>query len=127
MTATQITHPSAEAEVPLRDWWAQREKNRLSVETECCVFGLPRGARTEPGYDAVRILTTDIEDLSHWLEVRGGTVTVTNAGDGIQVWTLRTATEAELPKFPAVTVLVSVLVPADEQMMPEIRAAVVSS
>ncbi|NUU22813.1 MAG: hypothetical protein HOV68_15070 [Streptomycetaceae bacterium] len=100
------------------------ERNRLSVETECNVYGLPAGARMEAAPDAVRILATDVETLGHWLEVRGGTITVTQAGDGVQVWTLRTATEAELPKFPPVTVLVSVLVTDDEQMMPEIRQAV---
>lgn len=100
------------------------ERNRLVVETECNVYGLPAGARMEPGPDAVRILATDVETLGHWLEVRGGTITVAQAGDGVQVWTLRTATEAELPKFPPVTVLVSVLVTDDEQMMPELRAAV---
>jgi hypothetical protein len=78
----------------------------------------------EAAPDAVRILATDVETLAHWLEVRGGTITVARAGDGVQVWTLRTATEAELPKFPPVTVLVSVLVTDDEQMMPEIRQAV---
>jgi hypothetical protein len=100
------------------------ERNRLSVETECNVYGLPAGARMEASPDAVRILATDVETLAHWLEVRGGTITVQRAGDGVQVWTLRTATEAELPKFPPVTVLVSVLVTDDEQMMPEIRQAV---
>ncbi|MGW7495416.1 hypothetical protein ACWGKA_14090 [Streptomyces luteogriseus] len=100
------------------------ERNRLSVETECNVYGLPAGARMEAAPDAVRILATDVETLGHWLEVRGGTITVTQAGDGVQVWTLRTSTEAELPKFPPVTVLVSVLVTDDEQMMPEIRQAV---
>jgi hypothetical protein len=100
------------------------ERNRLTVETECNVYGLPAGARLESSPDAVRILATDVETLAHWLEVRGGTITVAQAGDGVQVWTLRTATEAELPKFPPVTVLVSVLVTDDEQMMPEIRQAV---
>ncbi|MFB8772156.1 hypothetical protein [Streptomyces broussonetiae] len=100
------------------------ERNRLTVETECNVYGLPRGARMEAAPDGVRILATDVETLGHWLEVRDGTVTVVQAGDGVQVWTLRTATEAELPKFPPVTVLVSVLVTDDEQMMPEIRNAV---
>ncbi len=100
------------------------ERNRLAVETECNVYGLPSGARMEPGPDAVRILATDVETLGHWLEVRGGTVTVARVGDGMQVWTLHTATEAELPKFPPVTVLVSVLVTDDEQMMPEIFQAV---
>ncbi|MFI2632571.1 hypothetical protein ACH5A2_19565 [Streptomyces collinus] len=100
------------------------ESNRLSVETECNVYGLPAGARMEAAPDAVRILATDVGTLGHWLEVRGGTITVQQAGDGVQVWTLRTATEAELPKFPPVTVLVSVLVTDDEQMMPEIRQAV---
>lgn len=100
------------------------ERNRLSVETECNVYGLPAGARMEPSPDAVRILAIDVETLAHWLEVRGGTITVKQAGDGVQVWTLRTATEAELPKFPPVTVLVSVLVTDDEQMMPELRQAV---
>jgi len=101
-----------------------REDNRLAVETERNVYSLPGGARMEPSPDAVRILATDVETLGHWLEARGGSVTVAQAGDGVQVWTLRTATEAELPKFPPVTVLVSVLVTDDEQMMPEIRAAV---
>lgn len=100
------------------------ERNRIAVETECNVYGLPAGARMEPSPDVVRILATDVEALGHWLEVRGGTITVARAGDGVQVWTLRTATEAELPKFPPVTVLVSVLVTDDEQMMPELRQAV---
>ncbi|MFE3031513.1 hypothetical protein ACFXKY_07680 [Streptomyces canus] len=100
------------------------ESNRLSVETECNVYGLPAGARMEAAPDVVRILATDVDTLAHWLDVRGGSVTVTHVGDGVQVWTLRTATEAELPKFPPVTVLVSVLVTDDEQMMPEIRQAV---
>jgi len=103
------------------------ESNRLSVETEYCVYSLPKGARMEPAPDAVRILTTNVDDLAVWLEVRGGTVTVARAGDGVQVWTLRTATEAELPKYPAVTVLVSVLVTDDEPMMPELRDALVVS
>ncbi|WP_432138965.1 hypothetical protein [Streptomyces sp. bgisy154] len=99
------------------------ERNRLSVETECNVYGLPAGARMEAAPDVVRILATDVTTLAHWLEVRGGTVTVKQAGDGVQVWTLRTATEAELPKFPPVTVLVAVLVTDDEQMMPELADA----
>ncbi|MFF3398287.1 hypothetical protein ACFYW6_07210 [Streptomyces sp. NPDC002659] len=119
---TQTTHRATD--VPFSEWMARIERNRLSVETEHCVYSLPRGARMEPGYGAVRILTTNADDLAVWLEVRGGTISATQAGDGVQVWTLRTATEAELPKYPAVTVLVSVLVTGDEQMMPELLAAV---
>ncbi|MGW3135960.1 hypothetical protein [Streptomyces sp. NPDC001139] len=115
---------SSTIHLPFAEQMRMLESNRLVVETECNVYGLPAGARMEPSPDAVRILATDVETLAHWLEVRGGTITVTRAGDGVQVWTLRTATEAELPKFPPVTVLVSVLVTDDEQMMPEIRQAV---
>ncbi|KUF18409.1 hypothetical protein [Streptomyces silvensis] len=110
--------------LPFAQQMQMLESNRLAVETECNVYGLPAGARMEAAPDVVRILATDVETLGHWLDVRGGTVTVARAGDGVQVWCLRTATEAELPKFPPVTVLVSVLVTDDEQMMPEIRAAV---
>jgi hypothetical protein len=114
---------SSTVHLPFAVQMQRLESNRLAVETECNVYGLPVGARMEPSPDAVRIITTDVETLAHWLEVRGGTITVTRA-DGVQVWTLRTATEAELPKLPPVTVLVSVLVTDDEQMMPEIRQAV---
>lgn len=118
---------SSTIELPFAVQMQMLEKNRLAVETERNVYGLPGGARMEPSPDAVRILSTDVEDLGHWLEARGGTITVALAGDGVQVWTLRTATEAELPKYPAVTVLVSVLVTDDEQMMPELRAAVMTA
>lgn len=111
-------------QLPFAVQMQMRENNRLTVETERNVYSLPGGARMEPSPDAVRILATDVETLGHWLEARGGTITVAQAGDGVQVWTLRTATEAELPKCPPVTVLVSVLVTDDEPMMPELRAAV---
>lgn len=99
-----------------------RDRNALCVETESNIYGLPI-PNMAASYDAVRIRTTDVEVLGCWLEARGGTITIAPAGDGVFVWTLRTATLAELPKYPSVTVLVSVLVPDDEPMMPEISDA----
>ncbi|MGW4028194.1 hypothetical protein ACWEFL_02560 [Streptomyces sp. NPDC004838] len=98
-----------------------RVRGRQAVETESCVYGLPIPGLTAD-YDAVRIRSTDTGVLARWLEVRGGTVTVTEAGDRFQVWTLRTGTLAE-PGWPSVLVLVSVLVPWDEPVLEEIRDA----
>ncbi|MEU0990466.1 hypothetical protein [Streptomyces sp. NPDC005953] len=103
-----------------------RDRNARIVETESNNYSLPI-PNMKPAYDAVRILTTDVEDLAEWLEVRGGTITVAPAGDGVQVWTLRTETLAELPKYPPVPVLVSVLVSDGEPVMPEISDALVST
>ncbi|MGW3406420.1 hypothetical protein [Streptomyces zhihengii] len=115
---------SSTIHLPFAVQMQQLKSNRQSVETECNVHGLPGQTQIEAAPDCVRIRTTDVDTLAHWLDERGGTVTVTVAGGGFQVWTLHTATLPELPKYPAVPVLVSVLVTDDEQMTPELHDAV---
>lgn len=113
---------TGDRDIPFGARYVMREKNESRVELDANEHWLPT-PNMQARHDGVRILTTNIEDLGRWLEVHGGEITTSEAGDGVQVWTLRTATDV-WPDGSRVPVLVSVLVPDDFPMMPEIRAAV---
>lgn len=99
-----------------------QEQNETTVRIFADIHDLPK-ATLVARYDAVRIFSTDMDDIGAWLYERGGTIHVSPERDGIQMWTLHTSTEAE-GRIASVLVLVSVPVLADEPVMHEIRAAV---
>ena len=75
--------------------------------------------------DRVLVTATDMDVIAEWLYVMGGTVTTVDLPSGQTVWTLRTSTWTDSPRFPVLPVFVSVAVSKDAPVMHEIRAAVV--
>ncbi|MVO84129.1 hypothetical protein GPA10_04925 [Streptomyces sp. p1417] len=73
--------------------------------------------------DAVFVTVADLDDLGEWLQERGGTIHISSAGDGLELWTLLTATPPRADGS-SVPVRVSVPVPMGESVMAYIRAAV---
>ncbi|MEU0671305.1 hypothetical protein ABZ330_00135 [Streptomyces sp. NPDC006172] len=117
---TQITDAST-----FRSRQDARERNEWAYETTIAVKELPSGRvafRATP--DAVLVTATGMDVLAEWLYVMRGTVTTVDLPSGQTVWTLRTQTWSDSPAFPPVPVFVSVVLPSDEPVMHEIRAAV---
>jgi hypothetical protein len=73
---------------------------------------------------AVLVTATDMDVLGEWLYVMGGTITTVDLPSGQTVWTLRTRTWSDSPKFPSVPVFVSVVQSSDVLVMHEIASAV---
>jgi hypothetical protein len=73
---------------------------------------------------AVLVTATDMDVLGEWLYVMGGTITTVDLPSGQTVWTLRSRTWSDSPKFPSVPVFVSVVQSSDALVMHEIAAAV---
>ncbi|MFF9894911.1 hypothetical protein [Streptomyces longispororuber] len=96
--------------------------NRVAVEAMLDYLPLPAPTMI-PRADAVFVTVADLDDLGEWLRARGGTIHVSSAADGLELWTLLTATPLRADGS-AVPVRVSVPVPMGEQVMDHIRAAV---
>ncbi|MER5715788.1 hypothetical protein [Streptomyces sp. NPDC002132] len=121
---------SLQTPAPELDWYQQaqlRERNDFSYRSTVDYLELPqpsRGVAHEALPDRVLVTATDMDVLGEWLYVMGGSVTTVDLPQGQTVWTLRTSTWSDSPKFPVVPVFVSVVVPAGASVMHEIRAAV---
>lgn len=78
--------------------------------------------------DRVLVTATDMDVIAEWLFVMGvpGTKPITKVElpSGQTVWTLRTRTWSDSPRFPSVPVFVSVVQASDVPVMHEIAAAV---
>ena len=124
-----MTLPEALAPATEPDWYEQvqlRERNDFSYRCTVDVKELPQSGHVahEALWDRVLVTATDIDVLGEWLYVQGGTVTTVDLPSGQTVWTLRTETWTDSPKFPVVPVFVSVVLPAGASVMCEIRQAV---
>ncbi|WP_309029025.1 hypothetical protein [Streptomyces alfalfae] len=96
--------------------------NRVAVEAMLDHLPLP-APTVIPRAEAVFVTVADLDDLGAWLQQRGGIVHVSSAGDGLELWTLLTATPKRRDGS-SVPVRVSVPVPMGESVMHFIRAAV---
>jgi hypothetical protein len=78
--------------------------------------------------DRVLVTATDMDVIAEWLYVMGepGTKPITKVDlpSGQTVWTLRTRTWSDSPRFPSVPVFVSVVQASDVPVMHEIAEAV---
>ncbi|MFI1371287.1 hypothetical protein ACH4UY_04655 [Streptomyces longwoodensis] len=124
---------SLQTPVPKTDWYqlAQlRERNDFSYRSTVDYQDLPQpGDRVahEAQADRVLVTATDIDVLAAWWHVMGGTVTTVDLPHGQTVWTLRTETWSDSPKFPVVPVFVSVVLATGASVQCEIRDAAVKS
>ncbi|WP_225825673.1 hypothetical protein [Streptomyces naphthomycinicus] len=117
---------SSQTPIDFRARQEAREHNELCYQTTCSYHGLPDSSHiaVQATPDAVLVTATDIDVLAEWLYVMRGTVTTVDLPSGQKVWTLRTQTWTDSPKFPPVPVFVTVVLPSDEPVMHEITAAV---
>lgn len=115
---------------PELDWYQQaqlRERNDFSYRCTVDYKQLPQTdghVAHEALWDRVLVTATDMDVLGEWLFVMDGTVTKVDLPHGQTVWTLRTTTWSDSPRFPVVPVYVSVAVSTDAPVMHEIAAAV---
>jgi hypothetical protein len=123
--ATSLQTPALEL-----DWYQQaqlRERNDFSYRSTVDYKQLPQADRHvahEALADRVLVTATDMDVLGEWWFVMGGTVSKVDLPHGQTVWTLRTTTWTDSPRFPVVPVYVSVTLATDAPVMHEIRAAV---
>lgn len=119
-----------EALAPELDWYEQsqlRERNDFSYRSTVDFKQLPQADRHvahQALWDRVLVTATDMDVLGEWLFVMGGSVTTVDLPHGQTVWTLRTTTWTDSPKFPLVPVFVSVTQASGASVMHEIAAAV---
>lgn len=111
------------------DWYEQvelRERNDFSYRCTVDYKDLPQSGHVahEALVDRVLVTATDMSVLAEWLFVMKGSVTKVDLPSGQTVWTLRTMTWTDSPKFPTVPVFVSVVQSTDAPVMHEITAAV---
>jgi hypothetical protein len=115
-------------EAPLPDAEKARAlaQNRNAFTVDCLIdrTGLPAPVRI-PRPEWVHVMVVDVDDLGVWLRELGGEIHVSPAFEGVELWTLHTATEPDEDEDvrPA-AVRVSVPVPMGELVMDWIRAAV---
>ncbi|WP_327592514.1 hypothetical protein [Streptomyces chartreusis] len=121
--ATSFQTPPVE--LTFREKQEARRRIEVSYETTVAVQELSKShVAWQATPDAVLVTATDIDVLAEWLYVMRGSVTTVDLPSGQTVWTLRTSTWSDSPKFPPVPVFVTVVLPSDEPVMHEIRAAV---
>ncbi|MFH8792265.1 hypothetical protein [Streptomyces sp. NPDC017941] len=96
--------------------------NRTAVEAMLDYSPLPAPTMIARP-DAVFVTVADLDDLGEWLQAQGGTIHISSAADGLELWTLLTSTPPRADGS-SVPVRVSVPVPMGEQVMGYIRAAV---
>lgn len=84
-------------------------RNELDYEVTVSILALPYAA-FEVDADAVRVTSADIGVLAAWLEEKGGTVSRSDTGFGVTVWTLDTNAGAD-EGYTGCRVLVTVPVP----------------
>ena len=104
---------------------AARERNESSYLSTCSYHGLPESTHiaVRATESSVLVTATDIDVLAEWLFVQGGSVSTVELPSGQTVWTLRTETWTDSPKFPPVPVYVSVVLPSGESVIWEIEDA----
>lgn len=97
-------------------------RNELDYEVTVNILGLP-SAEHAVDADAVRVTSADIGVLAAWLEEKGGTVTRSDTGFGVTVWTLSTNAGAD-EGYVGCRVLVTVPVPVSGWVPCEVSEAV---
>jgi hypothetical protein len=122
--ATSLQTPPVE-HLSVLDRWAARERNESSYLSTCSYHGLPESTHVavQATETAVLVTATDIDVLAEWLFVMGGLVSTVDLPSGQTVWTLRTVTWSDSPKFPPVPVFVSVVLPTEASVICEIVEA----
>lgn len=121
--ATSFQTPPAE--LTFREQQEARRRIEVSYETTVAVQELSKShVAWEATPTSVLVTATDIDVLAEWLYVMRGSITTVDLPSGQTVWTLHTMTWSDSPKFPPVPVFVTVVLPSDEPVMHEIRAAV---
>lgn len=120
---------SLQTPAPELDWYQQvqlRERNDFSYRSTVDFKELPQSGHVahQALWDRVLVTATDMDVLGEWLYVMGGRVSTVDLPSGQTVWTLRTTTWTDSPKFPPVPVYVSVTLATGEPVMHEIAAAV---
>lgn len=103
-----------------------RERNDFAYRSTVDFKELPSSGHVahEATATGVLVTATDIDVLGEWLFVMGGKVTTVDLPSGQTVWTLRTSTWSDSPRFPVVPVFVSVVLASGAPVMHEIAAAV---
>jgi hypothetical protein len=103
-----------------------RERNDFSYRSTVDFKELPSSGHVahQATATAVLVTATDMDVLGEWLYVMGGKVTTVDLPSGQTVWTLRTTTWSDSPRFPVVPVFVTVVQSSDASVMHEIAAAV---
>lgn len=138
MTAPRLsaTPPSREREIALStqvsevvDFRTQQDacdRNDFSYRFTVDFKELPSSGHVafQATASAVLVTATDMDVIGEWLYVMGGTITTVDLPSGQKVWTLRTKTWSDSPRFPVVPVFVSVTQASDAPVMHEIAAAV---
>ena len=106
---------------PLSEF-GQTSDNRLAVEAMLDYRPLPAPTLIARP-DAVYVSVADLDDLGVWLDALGGSIRITSAAEGLELWTLRTLTPRR-GDGSRVLVRVSVPVPMGESVQDSIRQAV---
>ncbi|WP_432182090.1 hypothetical protein [Streptomyces sp. NBC_00063] len=114
------------AELTFRQQQDNRERNDFSYRSTVTHQELPQSGRIahEATPTSVLVTATDMDVLGEWLYVMGGSIKTVDLPSGQTVWTLRTTTWSDSPRFPVVPVFVTVVQPTDAPVMHEIAAAV---
>lgn len=81
-------------ELTFAEQCAARTDNENDYEVTVNILALP-SAEHQVDVDAVRVTSADIGVLAAWLEVKGGTVSRSETGFGVTVWTLDTNAGAD--------------------------------
>lgn len=122
--STQISERST-PQLTFREAQDARRRIETSYETTVAVQELPSAhVAWEATPASVLVTTTDMDVLAEWLFVMKGAVTKVDLPSGQTVWTLRTQTWSDSPRFPVVPVFVTVVQSSDASVMHEIAAAV---
>ena len=84
-------------ELSFAEQCAARKNNESGYESTVTYHNLPSlpVSQVEVEWDAVRVTSADIGVLAAWLEVKGGTVSRSDTGFGVTVWTLDTNAGAD--------------------------------
>src|SRR4051812_23201717 len=107
--ATSFQTPAPE--LTFREQQAAIERNDFSYRFTVDFKELPSSGHVahQATASAVLVTATDMDVLGEWLYVMGGTITTVDLPSGQTVWTLRSRTWSDSPKFPVVPVFVSVV------------------
>lgn len=102
------------------------ERNDFSYRSTVGFKELPQSGHVahEATPTSVLVTATDMDVIGEWLFVMGGTITTVDLPSGQTVWTLRTETWSDSPRFPVVPVFVTVVQLSGAPVMHEIAAAV---
>lgn len=121
---TSLQTPTAEQLAPW-DAQAARERNERAYDSTVTYKELPSlHVAVQATANTVLVSATDMNVLAEWLFVMDGSITKVDLPSGQTVWTLRTSTWSDSPRFPVVPVFVTVVQASDVPVMHEIAAAV---